>query len=106
MFDTWDAHGYTGQGVIEQNIIWQSTRGGVKISYQGLIPETPPCTYSTIRSSQTMLARHGGYAVGDIHVQSLTASLPYPISIYNNISERIMLRSVIRGRVMALFMRL
>ena len=41
MFDTWDAHGYTGQGVIKDNIIYRSTRYGLNLFYQSINSSAP-----------------------------------------------------------------
>jgi hypothetical protein len=88
MFDTFDAHGYTGQSVIEQNMVWQSTRGGVQITYQGLnAGNAPMYIFNNTFFSNDAGPGVGGYAVGDINVQSTTSALPYPVSIYNNISR-------------------
>ena len=88
MFDTFDAHAYTGQSVIEQNMVWQSTRGGVQITYQGLhTGNAPMYIFNNTFFSNNAGPGVGGYAVGEINVQSTTSALPYPISIYNNISR-------------------
>lgn len=89
MFDTWDAHGYTGQGVIENNVIWQSERYGLNIYYQGLNAGNAMMYVfnNTFFSNNAGATGTANWAVGDINVQSLTSALPYPISIYNNISR-------------------
>ena len=88
MFDTFDAHAYSGQSVIEQNMVWQSTRGGVQITYQGLhTGNAPMYIFNNTFFSNNAGPGVGGYAVGEINVQSTTSALPYPISIYNNISR-------------------
>jgi hypothetical protein len=88
MFDTFDAHAYTGQSVIEQNMVWQSTRGGVQITYQGLHSGNAPMyIFNNTLFSNNAGPGVGGYALGEINVQSTTSALPYPISIYNNISR-------------------
>ena len=89
MFDTFDAHGYTGQSVIEQNVVWQSERMGLNIFYQGLNKGNAPMYVfnNTFFSNNAGKTGTAGYANGDIQVQSATPALPYPISIYNNISK-------------------
>jgi hypothetical protein len=89
MFDTWDAHGYTGQGVIEQNIVYGSERYGIQVFYQGLNSgdATMKVFNNTLFANNIGTNTNGGFASGDINVQSNTSSLPYPIAIYNNISQ-------------------
>jgi hypothetical protein len=89
MFDTWDAHGYTGQGVIENNVIWQSARYGLNIYYQGYNAGNANIYVlnNTFFANNAGVTGTGNYAVGDINIQSSLSSLPYPIGVYNNISK-------------------
>jgi hypothetical protein len=87
MFDTWDAHGYTGQGVIEQSVIYKSARYGLQIFRQGYNPSylAPMFVFNnTFYSNNVGAISSGYYAGGDINIQGTNA---YPIRIYNNIAK-------------------
>jgi hypothetical protein len=91
MFDTFDAHGFAAQAVMENNIAYLSARYAINLYYQGL--NTGNSTF--IVRNNTLFANDSaneGQATsnigcGDITVQSAKSTLPYPISIYNNIVQ-------------------
>ena len=87
MFDTWDAHGYTGQGVIEQNMVWGSERFGLQLFYQAYNASAPNVRVFNNTFYDNNVGSHtgGGFADGDINVQSTVGNLPWNIQIYNNI---------------------
>jgi hypothetical protein len=92
MFDTWDAHGYTGQGVIEQSAVWLSARFGLNIFYQGLNKGNAPMfvfnnTFFANDAATVAADKSAGSNLGDINIQSATGSLPYPIALHNNIVQ-------------------
>jgi hypothetical protein len=87
MFDTWDAHGYVGMGVIEQNIVYQSAWTGLQVYSQSYNSSAP----SIIIFNNTFYSNDSGvsYAVGttgDINLQ-LDGGFPWHIDVYNNISK-------------------
>jgi hypothetical protein len=89
MFDTWDAHGVTYQGVMENNVGWMSERFGLQIFYQAFNVSTP----TIIVHNNTLFASYNGPSgcgdwIGtDINVQSNASNLPWIVSVYNNIAS-------------------
>ena len=87
MFDTWDAHGYTGQGVVQNNIAWLSARYHFQAFYQAYNSSAPKMyvlnnTFFAGNAGGTGLS--GDWAEGDINIQGSTP-FPWPITIQNNI---------------------
>jgi hypothetical protein len=87
MFDTWDAHGYVGTGVIEQNVVYQSAWTGLQVFSQSYNLSAP----SIKIFNNTFFSNNAGvsYAVGtsgEINLQ-LDGGFPWHIDVYNNISK-------------------
>jgi hypothetical protein len=87
MFDTWDAHGYTGQGVVQNNLAWKSARYHFQAFYQAYHSSAPKIyvlnnTFFAGNAGGT--GTSGDYAEGDINIQGATP-FPWPVTIQNNI---------------------
>ncbi len=89
-FDTWDAHGFTGQGVIENNIVVQSALFGIAIFTQSNNSIAAGANYvvsNTVFSNNATTISNmsdAGSNVGDINIQ---IGNTIPIYLYNNISR-------------------
>ena len=89
MFDSVDAHGYTGQMIMKNNIVYLSARYNIQLFYQAINVSAP-----TIKIyNNTSFAGNSGTNIGtgsvngDINVQFGGTGLPWITSIYNNISR-------------------
>jgi hypothetical protein len=87
MFDTWDAHGFTGQGVIEQSMVWDNDRNGIQLFYQGINPTSPVIQIFNNTLYANDVGQDDGESGGALNLQASVSSMPWEMSIYNNISR-------------------
>jgi hypothetical protein len=88
MFDTFDAHGYNGQGVIENNIAYLSARYGINLFQQTYNPSTAPMfifNNTLFANNATTYSLNDSGGCGDINSQGVANG--YVISVYNNIVQ-------------------
>jgi hypothetical protein len=88
MFDTFDAHGYNGQAVIENNIAYLSARYGINLFQQHYNPSTAPMfvfnnTLFANNSTTYSLNDNGG--CGDLNSQGVANG--YVVKLYSNIVQ-------------------
>ncbi len=77
MFDTWDANGYSNQGVSQNNMGWLSGRFGFEVTAQNIAPTTATAfilNNTFYGSNQLNDPSYPGYANGDINVQDSSST--------------------------------
>jgi len=87
MFDTWDAHGYVGTGVIENNIMYSSAWANLQVlmsSYNSSAPNIQVFDNTSYHSN--VCAPWNGYASGGMNFQ-LNGQFPWTVDAYNNIDD-------------------
>lgn len=87
MLDTLDAHGYTGQAVVKNNLVWNSARYNLQVFQQAYNSSAPVIKiYNNTSYSGFAGTTPGttGGAVGDFNFQ-LDGGFPWNINIFNNI---------------------
>lgn len=92
-FDTFDAHGYTGQAVMQDNMVFVAERMGLAVFYQHSVTTA---TLSTIRivfntvysvNNENNGPVGGTFSKGQINLSSSTGNnWPFPTTIQNNLS--------------------
>ena len=89
MFDTWDAHGYQAQGIIADNIVYQSARAGVQLFYQNYNNTYTATTWKVYDNTfyADEQANTNSSVLSEINVQSKASTLPHSVSIINNIAQ-------------------
>jgi hypothetical protein len=90
MFDTWDAHGVTYQGVVENNVGWSGERYG----FQGFYQWSNPGTATWIIHNNTFFSSCAGpnneFWCGEISIApngNFGNPVPYVVTIQNNIAK-------------------
>ena len=80
MFNSWDVHGFTGQGVIQNNIVYDSTWAGLQI-FQQTYNSSSPSIYimnNTLYGNEVCpYADHGN--AGEINFQ-INGNFPWTIT--------------------------
>ena len=87
MFDTWDAHGYTGQGVIEQSVSVGSGRYGLQLFDQFINPSSPHIYVFNNTFFDNFYNTGSDYSDGEINWQPTQSNSPWIVNIYNNIAR-------------------
>jgi hypothetical protein len=90
MFDTWDAHGFAAQGVVENNMAWLSERYG----WQGFYQWSNPGSSTWIIRNNTFFGNNQGayseFWAGEINLAmggNFSSTAPYTVTIQNNIAR-------------------
>jgi hypothetical protein len=86
MLDTLDAHGWTGQIIVRDNMIWQSERYGLQVFFQNIRPIAPRINIHHNTLFQNNVggeSTSAGFASGDINLDDhpdalLCTSFPSP----------------------------
>jgi hypothetical protein len=87
MFDTWDAHGFVGTGVIKNNMTWLSGWAGLQIFEQSYNSSSP--TIDVLNNTfyaNNQCTPFAVWATGEINVQ-VDGGFPWIVNVYNNISR-------------------
>jgi len=86
MLDTWDAHGYVGTGVIENNIIYDSAWAGLQIFEQNINTSNPQFQVfdNTLYANEACTEFSVGTS-GELNIQ-LDGGYPWTLNVYNNIA--------------------
>jgi hypothetical protein len=87
MFDTWDAHGFTGQGVIKNNIAYSSAWANSQIFMQGFNSSSPTIKeYNNTYFNGNVSPPGNPSVAGDMNHQ-LDGGFPWTLRVFNNISK-------------------
>ncbi len=86
MFDTWDAHAVTYQGVLSNSMGWGADRMGVHIFWQNKSTASPTIKISNNTFFQNNAATGSDYIDGEINIAATKSGIPWNISITNNIA--------------------
>jgi hypothetical protein len=87
MFDTWDAHGYVGTGVIEQSIVYSSSWAGLQVFQQKYNSSNPQIQiFNNTFFDNNVCTRFTTGVTGDINFQ-LNGGYPWTLNVYNNIAK-------------------
>ncbi len=84
MFDTWDAHGYSQQGVISNNMVWTNYRFGLNIFQQSFNPATPTIKVYNNTFYHNNVGSSAAGDLGDINIQDNSG---YNTIVTNNVSR-------------------
>ena len=87
MFDSWDVHGFTGQGVIQNNIVYDSSWVGLQIfqqKYHSSSPQMYILNNTFFDNNVCPYADHGNS--GEINLQ-INGNFPWTITLQNNIAK-------------------
>jgi hypothetical protein len=90
MFDTWDAHGYTGQGIAKNNIAWDNARYGFNYFYQNFNSSNPVIKIynNTFYANNQYAGDIGTGSAGEINTNNSSGTaIPWTTYIYNNIAQ-------------------
>ena len=105
IFDTWDAMAYSQTAVMKNNISTLCERFGLQIYYQGLSTAAPIIkVYNNTfyEGSAGNYTNGTGGAFGDINIQSSKPTLPWHITIDQNIAQEPNATQHTAGKVYAL----
>jgi hypothetical protein len=85
MFDTWDAHGFTGQGVIQNNILYSSSWVNVQVFQQNYNSSSPNIYLLNNTSYHSNVCTEFATGVnGGINIQ-VDGGFPWVINVQNNV---------------------
>jgi hypothetical protein len=87
LLDTWDAHGFTGQGAVEQNISVGSARYGIQILDQFINSSAPHINVFNNTFFDNFYVSGGDTTDGEINYQPNASNSPWVVSITNNIAR-------------------
>jgi hypothetical protein len=100
MFDTWDAHSVVYQGVIANNIGFDSDRMCVQLFWQGFSSARPTMLIHNNTCFQNNTHTGGDNLDGEININT-TANLPWIVTIQDNIAYQPLSVSIGGGAVAA-----
>jgi len=86
MFDTWDRHNVSYQGVIANNIGFGADRMCIQLFEQSNFANIPTIKVYNNTCFRDNLYSYNDWADGEIQIQSTTANITWIISITNNIA--------------------
>lgn len=84
IFDTWDVHPYTGQGVIEQTVTWGNGSSGIQVFETQSTSAPRIFVFNNTVYGNYQDPSHAGSTMGELTIQNAKTS---PISITNNLLQ-------------------
>ena len=85
MFDTWDAHGYVGTGVIKDNILYSSSWANLQVFMQKINSSAPYLdVFDNTSYHSNVCVPFSASSTGGMNFQ-LDGGFPWTINVFNNI---------------------
>jgi hypothetical protein len=90
MFDTWEFHQVVYQGVIENNMGWDSDRMGIQLTWQNLNTYTPNPNIIVDQNTlyQNNIATGTDNLDAEINIDAHTTNMPWAMSFLNNLARQ------------------
>lgn len=94
-FDTWDAHGYTGKGVIEDNLGFKAERAGIDVFFQDSVSTAALSPIHIVNNTIYGAMNENNWTHGSTGNKGQillsnsvnTSNWPFPTTIQNNITQ-------------------